>query len=108
MLFTEPLTSDFTKAAKGYPWKEKRPIESDPIDFPIDFPQVNRCTSPPANFVGVEAYVAAGGLIRLDLFGQEDEGYMQDAGLLERLAVVRLDEASPDSKRPRGGLAWIA
>lgn len=37
------------------------------------------------------------------LFGQEDESYMQDAGLLERLAVVRLDEASPDSKRQRGG-----
>ena len=41
--------------------------------------EINLRTSPLAKFVGVEAYEAAGGLIRRDLFGNEDDGYMQDA-----------------------------
>ncbi|SHM15974.1 chromosome partitioning protein, ParB family, partial [Nitrosospira sp. Nsp11] len=49
--------------------------------------------SPLAKFVGVEEYEAAGGLIRRDLFGKEDEGYIQDAELLESLALEKLNQA---------------
>lgn len=44
--------------------------------------EINIRTSPLARFVGVEEYEAAGGVIRRDLFGEEDDGYMQDAELL--------------------------
>ncbi|GAB1719092.1 MAG: ParB-like nuclease [Nitrosospira sp.] len=54
--------------------------------------EINIRTSPLARFVGVEEYEAAGGSIRRDLFGKEDEGYMQDAELLESLALEKLNQ----------------
>ncbi len=60
--------------------------------------------SPLARFVGVEAYEAAGGLIRRDLFGKEDEGYIQDAELLESLALEKLNESVEAIKGE--GHAW--
>jgi ParB family chromosome partitioning protein len=42
-----------------------------------------------ARFVGVDAYVAAGGSIRKDLFG--DEVYLENSELLNRLAEEKLD-----------------
>ena len=41
-------------------------------------------------FVGIEAYVAAGGAVMRDLFDEEHEGYLTDTALLERLAVEKL------------------
>ena len=61
--------------------------------------------SPLARFVGIEAYEAAGGLIRRDLFGKEDEGYIQDAELLESLALERLNQAVDAIKDE--GHAWV-
>jgi ParB family chromosome partitioning protein len=43
-----------------------------------------------AVFVGIEAYVAAGGAVMRDLFEEEHEGYLTDTALLERLAVEKL------------------
>jgi hypothetical protein len=55
----------------------------------------------------LEGSIGGGGRIdRRRLLGQEDEGYMQDAGLLERLALARLDKAAPTVKT-EGGLAWV-
>ena len=58
-----------------------------------------------ATFVGVKAYEKAGGTIRRDLFSNEDNGYMQDAGLLERLALAKLDKAARTIKAE--GFAWV-
>jgi ParB family chromosome partitioning protein len=41
-------------------------------------------------FVGVEAYTAAGGTIRQDLFDDEDRCYLQDPALLDRLVSEKL------------------
>jgi ParB family transcriptional regulator, chromosome partitioning protein len=41
-------------------------------------------------FVGLEAYEAAGGAIRRDLFGHDDDGYVQDASLLDSLVAEKL------------------
>jgi ParB family chromosome partitioning protein len=60
--------------------------------------------NPLAKFVGMNEYEAAGGLIRRDLFGQEDEGYMQDAELLESLALEKLNQAVEAIKGE--GHAW--
>jgi ParB family chromosome partitioning protein len=42
-----------------------------------------------ARFVGVEAYVAAGGTLERDLFDEENEGYLADPALLDRLVTER-------------------
>jgi ParB family chromosome partitioning protein len=67
--------------------------------------EINIRTSPLAMFVGAEAYEAAGGLIRRDLFGNEDDGYMQDAELLESLALEKLNQAVEPLKAE--GYAWV-
>ncbi|MDP3165100.1 MAG: ParB/RepB/Spo0J family partition protein [Hydrogenophaga sp.] len=59
-----------------------------------------------ARFVGVEAYEAAGGGIRRDLFADEKKGvFLTDAGLLEKLARDRLADAA-ESVRAEGW-SWV-
>lgn len=56
-------------------------------------------------FVGVEAYEAAGGLLRRDLFDEDGSGvYFEDVALLERLAVEKLDEVAEPL---REAWAWV-
>ncbi len=58
-----------------------------------------------AQFVGVEAYEAAGGTIRRDLFAEDHEGYIADVSLLERLAMEKLEaEAATISAE---GWSWV-
>lgn len=55
--------------------------------------------------IGLEAYEAAGGAIRRDLFDPEDGGYVLDAELLDRLVMARL-ESEADPVRSEGW-KWI-
>jgi len=50
-------------------------------------------------FVGVKAYKAPGGTITHDLVSADDEGFMDDAALVRRLAVAKL-EAKAEELRP--------
>ncbi len=60
---------------------------------------------PPALFVGIDVYVAAGGRINRDLFQPEHGGYLTDAALLDRLAGEKLNaEAEPFRTE---GWAWV-
>jgi len=54
-----------------------------------------------ARFIGVEAYEAAGGVILRDLFSEADDGWLQDAALLNRLVAEKL-EASAAELRGEG------
>jgi hypothetical protein len=54
-------------------------------------------------FVGTEAYEAAGGTITRDLFSGDEEGFMDDAALVRRLAIEKL-EAKAAELRPQW--AW--
>jgi len=57
-------------------------------------------------FVGLDAYEAAGGGIRRDLFAQDDSGvYVTDAALLETLVRQKLDEHAVTVKAE--GWAWV-
>jgi ParB family chromosome partitioning protein len=49
-----------------------------------------RASDKRAVFVGVEAYEAAGGVTMRDLFQSDDGGWLQDAGLLDRLVAEKL------------------
>ena len=56
-------------------------------------------------FVGVEAYEAAGGVVRRDLFDDEQSRFLSDAGLVQRLATEKL-EILAEAVRAEGW-AWI-
>jgi ParB family chromosome partitioning protein len=58
-----------------------------------------------AGFVGLEAYVAAGGQVLRDLFEPDDGGWLQDPVLLERLVAEKL-KAEADALVAEGW-KWI-
>ncbi|MCK4141970.1 ParB/RepB/Spo0J family partition protein [Ralstonia pseudosolanacearum] len=58
------------------------------------------------HFVGLDAYTAAGGGIRRDLFAEGDAGtYLADAALLETLVRSKLDELAEGIRSE--GWAWV-
>lgn len=61
---------------------------------------------PLVRFVGLEAYEAAGGGVRRDLFADADQGiYLTDAALLDRLAQDKLTSIADEVRRE--GWAWV-
>lgn len=61
---------------------------------------------PLVRFVGLDAYEAAGGGIRRDLFAEADSGvYLTDATLLERMAQDKLASLAAEVKAE--GWAWV-
>ena len=50
-----------------------------------------RASDKRAQFVGIEAYEAAGGVVMRDLFQQDDGGWLQDPMLLDRLVAEKLE-----------------
>lgn len=69
--------------------------------------EVAASRDPVAKFVGIEAYEAAGGAVRRDLFSDEAGGvFLIDPVLLDRLAMERLEaEAGPVRAE---GWAWVS
>jgi ParB family chromosome partitioning protein len=61
--------------------------------------------APVARFVGIKAYQKAGGVVRRDLFEQEDEGVMLDGELVRRLAAEKLEKHAKRLKAE--GLTWV-
>jgi ParB family chromosome partitioning protein len=59
-----------------------------------------------AQFVGAEAYEAAGGVVMRDLFEHDDGGWLQDPALLDRLVIEKL-QAEAETLRGEGW-KWIA
>ena len=61
---------------------------------------------PLVRFVGLDAYEAAGGGIRRDLFAEGDNGvYLSDAALIDRLAQDKLTGIADEVRRE--GWAWV-
>jgi ParB family chromosome partitioning protein len=58
-----------------------------------------------AQFVGVDAYEVAGGIVLRDLFEHDDGGWLQDAALLDRLVIEKL-QAQAEVLRAEGW-KWI-
>ena len=59
-----------------------------------------------ARFVGIEAYEAAGGIVMRDLFDDDDGGWLQDPGLLDRLVTEKLKEAAAEIAAE--GWKWVS
>lgn len=64
-----------------------------------------RASDKRARFIGLEAYVEAGGTILRDLFQQDDGGWLQDATLLDLMVADRLAEEA-DKVRSEGW-KWV-
>lgn len=64
-----------------------------------------RASDKRAQFVGIEAYEAAGGEVMRDLFQQDDGGWLQDPMLLDRLVAEKLERAA-DYVRAEGW-KWV-
>lgn len=58
-----------------------------------------------ARFVGLEAYEAAGGSVLRDLFADADDGWLQDAGLLNRLVAEKLEKTAAELRAE--GWKWV-
>jgi len=58
-----------------------------------------------ARFVGLEAYVEAGGTILRDLFTEDSDGYFEDVALLDLLVTARLGREA-DTLRAAEGWKW--
>src|SRR3546814_20805969 len=56
-------------------------------------------------FVGLNAYEAEGGVVLRDLFSQNDEGWLQDVALLERLVAAKLTSEAETIQAE--GWRWI-
>ncbi|MFZ3237860.1 MAG: ParB N-terminal domain-containing protein [Stellaceae bacterium] len=54
-------------------------------------------------FVGIAAYEAAGGTVTRDLFSGDNEGFMDDAALVRRLALEKLEQKAAEL---RSSWAW--
>ncbi|MDN4571685.1 hypothetical protein DBB29_00095 [Pandoraea cepalis] len=67
--------------------------------------EINAATDTTALFVGVGAYVAAGGFLRQDLFGGDNSGYIADPELLSKLCTEKLEAAAADVKAE--GWGWV-
>lgn len=64
-----------------------------------------RASDKRVQFVGVEAYVGAGGAVMRDLFQTDDGGWLDDPRLLDRLVEERLGDAVAKFKAE--GWKWI-
>ena len=64
-----------------------------------------RATDKRALFIGLDAYVAAGGAVMNDLFQSDDGGWLQDVALVDRLVAEKL-EREADAVRAEGW-KWV-
>jgi ParB family chromosome partitioning protein len=58
-----------------------------------------------AQFVGVDAYEAAGGIVVRDLFEDDKGGWLQDVGLLDRMTTEKLKAAADEIAAE--GWKWV-
>jgi len=64
-----------------------------------------RATDRRVRFVGVDTYTAAGGLVTRDLFGDEDDVYLEDVTLLEKLFMEKLESKAEEIRAT--GWKWV-
>ncbi|WP_336717900.1 ParB/RepB/Spo0J family partition protein [Asaia bogorensis] len=64
-----------------------------------------RASDARARFVGLDAYVAAGGHVMRDLFEADDGGWLQDPAILDRLVMEKLHAAAEQVRAE--GWKWV-
>ncbi|MBV1829153.1 ParB/RepB/Spo0J family partition protein [Komagataeibacter sp. AV436] len=64
-----------------------------------------RASDARARFVGLEAYIVAGGHVMRDLFEADDGGWLQDPAILDQLVIEKLHAAAEDIRAE--GWKWV-
>jgi ParB family chromosome partitioning protein len=89
-------------------WDSAQDWQRDPHDLraALTEDKINAATDPRARFVGVKAYLDAGGQVERDLFEDEGHaGYLTDAALLDRLTGEKLAELGEAIRQE--GWKWV-
>jgi ParB family transcriptional regulator, chromosome partitioning protein len=99
------LTDDH--ALQERTWFDARPWEREPAALRRALTQgeVQASGNALVRFVGIDAYEAAGGVVRRDLFDSEQAGWLSDPDLLRRLATEKLEGVADLLKAE--GWSWV-
>ena len=87
------LTLSDDHAVQERTWFDAQPWDKTPAALRrrLTVGEVEAAGSALVRFVGIEAYEAAGGVVRRDLFDDEQSRFLSDPALLERLAGEKLE-----------------
>ena len=101
------LTLSDDHAVQERTWFDAQPWDRTPAALRrrLTVGEVEAAGSALVRFVGIEAYEAAGGVVRRDLFDDEQSRFLSDPALLERLATEKL-EALAGTVREEGW-EWV-
>jgi ParB family transcriptional regulator, chromosome partitioning protein len=92
----EQVWESFLHSGNDEPWVIRRQLMEGAV----------RASDKRAQFVGLEAYEAAGGIVTRDLFEDDQGGWLQDPALLDRLVAEKL-KCEAEALRTEGW-KWIA
>ena len=98
------LTADEERQMQALDLLAQRPLSEDALRRVLTQERV-RADDRQALFVGLAAYEASGGTLTRDLFSEDEEAYLDDPLLLDRLFAERLT-AEAEAKRAEGW-RWV-
>ena len=101
------LTLSDDHAVQERTWFDAQPWDKTPAALRrrLTVGEVEAAGSAMVRFLGIDAYEAAGGVVRRDLFDDEQSRLLSDSALLQRLAGAKL-EALTGALREEGW-AWV-
>jgi ParB family chromosome partitioning protein len=101
------LTLSDDHAVQERTWFDAQPWDKTPAALRrrLTVGEVEAAGSALVRFVGIDAYEAAGGVVRRDLFDDEQSRFLSDPALLERLAVEKLEALAVTVRHE--GWKWV-
>ena len=101
------LTLSDDHAVQEHTWFDAQPWDKTPAALRrrLTVGEVEAAGSALVRFVGIEAYEAAGGVVRRDLFDDEQSRFLSDPALLERLATEKLEALAGTARQE--GWKWV-
>jgi ParB family chromosome partitioning protein len=101
------LTLSDDHAVQERTWFDTQPWDKTPAALRrrLTVGEVEAAGSALVRFVGIEAYEAAGGVVRRDLFDDEQSRFLSDPALLERLATEKLEALAATVREE--GWKWV-
>ena len=101
------LTLSDDHAVQERTWFDAQPWDKTPAALRrrLTVGEVEAAGSALVRFVGIEAYEAAGGVVRRDLFDDEQSRFLSDPALLERQATEKLEALAATVREE--GWKWV-
>ena len=101
------LTLSADHAVQERTWFDAQPWDKTPAALRrrLTVGEVEAAGSALVRFVGIEVYEAAGGVVRRDLFDDEQSRFLSDPALLERLATEKLEAVAATVREE--GWKWV-